>query len=298
MQRLIFESSPAYIILCIALGIGYAWILYRRKQSWGQTINRILFFVRALAVALAAFLLIGPILKLTTNQFEKPAVVFVVDNSLSVGEVLGAEKQTALTNSINEQAKALESSGYEVQVRALDGPDLAIPARTSDIHGTIRSITADYEGKNLAGIVLASDGVYNSGPSPLYTTLRIPVYTIGIGDTTQRVDLALKNVAFNKIAYQGNRFPVRAEALVKGLTNQDVRVSISKGGKVLSTENKNSGSKGLIDFDFLIDANEKGIQRLDVVIEPVKQEVNQKNNRTAIYVEVVEGKKKILVIAP
>ncbi|MEI9919102.1 MAG: hypothetical protein WDO14_09920 [Bacteroidota bacterium] len=290
MQRLIFESSPAFIILCIALGVGYGWILYRTKHTWGKTTNRILFFVRALAVALAAFLLIGPILKLTTNQYEKPAIAIVVDSSLSVTGVLGKEKQAALINNIKEQAKALEDT-YQVDLRSFE-------TATSDIHGALRSITSDYEGKNLAGIILASDGVYNSGPSPLYTTMRVPIYTIGIGDTTQRVDLALKNVAFNKIAYQGNRFPVRAEVLVKGLTNQDVRVSISSGGKVIHTENKNSGNKGLLDFDFLVDAKEKGIQRLDVSVEPVKQEVNQKNNRTAIYVEVVEGKKKILVISP
>lgn len=291
MQRLIFEYSPAFIILCVAIGIGYAWLLYQRKNTWGLTTNRILFFVRALAVAIAAFLLIGPILKLTTNLYEKPSLVFLIDNSLSVREVLGADKPEQLQNELKTRTAALEEAGYQVDYRTIGDV-------TSDIHGAIRSVTSDYEGKNLAGIVLASDGVYNSGPSPLYTTLRIPVYTIGIGDTTERVDLALKNVAFNKIAYQGNRFPVRAEVLVKGLTNQDVRATISMGGKVISTQNKNSGSKGLIDFDFLVDANATGIQRLDVAIEPVKQEVNQKNNRTTIYVEVVEGKKKILVISP
>lgn len=298
MQRLIFESSPAFIVLCVGLGVGYAWLLYRTKHTWGQTVNRILFVVRSLAVALAAFLLIGPILKLTTNQTEKPTVVFLVDNSQSVREVLGQEKQAALVTDLNERSKALEDKGYEIQIRGLEGDDVTAQSQTSDIHSALRSITADYEGKNLAGIVLVSDGVYNSGPSPLYTTLRIPVYTIGVGDTTQRVDLALKNVAFNKIAYQGNRFPVRAEVLVKGLANQDVRVSVLMGGKVIAQQNKNSGTRALIDFDFLVDANEKGIQRLDVAIDPVKQESNQKNNRTAIYVEVVEGKKKILVVAP
>lgn len=298
MQRLIFESSPAFIIVCLGLGIGYAWLLYRTKHTWGLGVNRILFVVRALAVALAAFLLIGPILKLTTNQLEKPAVVFLVDNSQSVAEVLGKEKQDAVVADLTTKTQALEDKGYEVQIRGLEGDDLTTSSQTSDIHSALRSITADYEGKNLAGIVLVSDGVYNSGPSPLYTTLRIPVYTIGVGDTTQRVDLALKNIAFNKIAYQGNRFPVRAEVLVKGLTNQDVRVSVAMGGKVITSQNKNSGTRGLLDFDFIIDANEKGIQRLDVAIEPIKQETNQKNNRTAIYVEVVEGKKKILVVAP
>lgn len=295
MQRLVFESSPAFIILCVGLGIGYAWLLYSGQHPWGKTTNRILFFVRALVVGLVAFLLIGPILKLTTNELEKPSLVFIVDNSASVTEALGKEKQQKILEEVTARSKEIGDGNYNVVVRNLATTD---PANASDLHGALRSVTTDFEGKNLAGIVLVSDGVYNSGPSPLYTTLRIPVYTVGIGDTTQRIDLSVKNVAFNKIAYQGNRFPVRAEILVRGTTNQDLKVTVSMGGKVVASENRNSGSKSLLDFNFLVDAKEKGIQRLDVAVEPIRQEVNTRNNRTSIYVEVVEGKKRILVVAP
>lgn len=295
MQRLVFESSPAFILLCVGLGIGYAWFLYSGQHPWGKTTNRILFFVRALVVGLVAFLLIGPILKLTTNELEKPSLVFIVDNSASVTEALGKEKQQKILEEVTARSKEIGEGNYNVVVRNLATTD---PANASDLHGALRSVTTDFEGKNLAGIVLVSDGVYNSGPSPLYTTLRIPVYTVGIGDTTQRIDLSVKNVAFNKIAYQGNRFPVRAEILVRGTTNQDLKVTVSMGGKVVASENRNSGSKSLLDFNFLIDAKEKGIQRLDVAVEPIRQEVNTRNNRTSIYVEVVEGKKRILVVAP
>src|SRR4051812_12009469 len=105
MQRLVFEYSPAFIILCVALGVGYAWLLYTTKHTWTRSTNRILFFVRTLAVALAAFLLIGPILKLTTNQYEKPELVFLIDNSQSVAEVLGSEKQTELKNDLTARSK-------------------------------------------------------------------------------------------------------------------------------------------------------------------------------------------------
>src|SRR4051812_30160219 len=114
MQRLIFEYSPGFIILCEAIGVGYGGLLYKNKHSWGTTTNRILFFVRTLAVALAAFLLIGPILKLTTNQYEKPSVVFLVDNSQSVREVLGAEKQAQFQNQLTTQSRSLEDAGYQV----------------------------------------------------------------------------------------------------------------------------------------------------------------------------------------
>jgi hypothetical protein len=60
----------------------------------------------------------------------------------------------------------------------------------------------------MGGVVLMSDGIYNAGISPLYSTFNFPVYTLGIGDTLQHVDVAIKNVSYNKIAYEGNKFPV------------------------------------------------------------------------------------------
>src|SRR5678809_744950 len=102
MQRLIFEHSPIFILLCIAAGIGYAWILYRSKYSWGKGVNTILFVVRALSVSLLAFLLVGPILKLTSNIFEQPTVVFLVDNSLSIRETMDSTTREHLVSNIRE----------------------------------------------------------------------------------------------------------------------------------------------------------------------------------------------------
>jgi hypothetical protein len=301
MQRLLFEYSPAFILACLALAVGYAWLLYRAKATWGPRANQFLFALRALLVFLLAFLLIGPVLKLTHNFTEKPALVFLVDNSLSVKETTDSSRRQKMEREISRIKKSLEGEGYAVALSDLSGKEGNISNfsfLTSDLAGALRTITGNYEGKNLSGIVLFSDGIYNSGASPLYSPLRIPVYTVGLGDTAQRVDLVLKNLAFNKIAYQGNKFPLRAEVLVQGLSHQDVMVSVSQGGKRLTQQMKNTGTKLLLDFDFQLDAKEKGLQRIDVIVEPLPQESNKKNNRASAFVEVVEGKKRILLIAP
>lgn len=299
MQRLVFEYSPAFIILCIALGLGYAWILYRMKSPWNQTTNRILFATRTLTVALIAFLLIGPILKLTLNEVEKPAVVFLVDNSVSMREVLDSVTREKGIDLLRAQAEKLDDADYDVAFRGLnESADIRFTQSMSDLHGALRKVIADYEGKNLAGIVLLSDGIYNSGPSPLYLSTRIPVFAVGAGDTTQRLDLSVRNIAFNKIAYQGNKFPLRAEVLVKGTSQQEIHISVSHGGKVIASQSRNSQNKTLVEFDFQIDATEKGMQRIDISVNPLSNEVNRRNNQATVFVEVVEGKKKILLVAP
>jgi hypothetical protein len=77
-----------------------------------------------------------------------------------------------------------------------------------------------------------------------------------------------------------------------------VVVSVLKGGKVLATLQKNSESKSLIDFDFQLDATEKGIQRYDISVKPNRLETNHRNNFSSIFIDVVEGRKKIVLIAP
>ena len=301
MQRLLFESSPAFIIVCVAAGLGYGYLLYKAKHPWNKLTNQSLFVLRAALVTFLAILLLGPILKLTNTIFEKPAFVLLVDNSLSVKEIVDSAQRQDIRQELNSVATRLSDEGFEVTQRNLanDEPEIiSYTHRNSDLAGAIKEVVADYEGKNLAGMALISDGIYNSGSSPLYNLLRIPMYTVGVGDTSDRMDLVLKNLAYNKIAYQGNRFPLRIEALIKGLQNQEVTVSVFQSGKLISRQQKNSGNKQLVDFDFQLEAKEKGIQRYDVVLELLSQEINKRNNRASAYIDVVEGKKKILVVAP
>jgi hypothetical protein len=298
MQHLIFESSPAFIFLCILLGAAYAYFLYQGKHTWSKRANQLMFAGRAILVTLIAFLLIGPVLKLTSNIFEKPTLVFLVDNSTSLR---GHVDSLKLKNDLGETAKSLHEQGYDVIFKDLSGKEIEsvkFDSKSSDLNGAMRNVVSDYEGKNLAGIVLMSDGIYNSGASPLYTPWRVPVTTIGLGDTTEHADLILKNVSYNKIAYQGNQFPIRAEVAIQNMPNEEMAVSIFKNGSLLSQQKKNTDKKSLLQFDFLADAKDKGIQRWDVLVEPAPHESNLKNNRASIFVDVVEGRKKILVIAP
>src|SRR5690606_31950343 len=85
-QRIIFESSPAYILVCLAVGVGYALLLYRTTHPWPVLINRVLFGMRAVLAFLLAFLLLGPIIRQITNFTEKPLFVILRDNSGSVIE--------------------------------------------------------------------------------------------------------------------------------------------------------------------------------------------------------------------
>jgi hypothetical protein len=301
MQSLQFESSPFYILIGIVIGALYALVVYNAKYHWSKNSNRLLFGLRTILVASLFFLLVGPIVKLARNIFEKPTVVFLIDNSMSIQEVTDSVGRDELKSSLEKVGKEINELGYEVVYKDLTNSETyntKFTHSTSDLSTGIKNVTNSYEGKNLAGIVLVSDGIYNSGISPLYTPIRVPISTVGLGDTTDRRDLVLKNVSFNKITYQGNRFPVHLDVMAQGFPQQRVNVSAFKNGKLLSKSEQNTETKLFLNFDFSIVASEKGTQRIDLLIEPIDGEASIKNNRASIFVEVVEGRKKILLIAP
>jgi hypothetical protein len=299
-QTIIFESSPLYVALCLFLGVGFAFLLYRTTHPWTKTWNRILFATRAVLAFFLMFLLLGPIVKQVNNLFEKPYFVIVYDNSISVKEASDSTQIELLESKINETATLLRDKGYEVRTNDLQGNDIESPefnSPMSDLSGALKKITSRYESNQMGGVILVSDGIYNEGISPLYSTYNFPLYTIGIGDTMQRTDVMIKDIAYNKIVYQGNKFPLRVEVMAKNLPDQNITVTLSQRGKSLAQLTKPSSGDELLVYDFQPMAEEQGIQKLDIQVEVKNGEYNTRNNRSSVFIEVVEGKKKILVIA-
>lgn len=299
-QSVIFESSPAYLLLCLVLGIGFAFLLYTISHPWNKTWNRILFVGRATLSFLLMFLLLGPIVKQINNIFEKPLFVLMYDNSASIKETSDSTEMAALETQMKQTAILLKSKGFEVKVSDLSGTEVdepAFTATTSDLGGALKRISNRYESSQIGGVVLASDGIYNEGVSPLYISHNYPIYTVGLGDTLQRMDVFVKDISYNKIVYQGNKFPLQVGVMVKNLEDQAIDVSVMQRGKLIEQQTKTFSGEQLLVFEFHPLAEEQGMQKLDVKVETKMGEFNTRNNQASVFVEVVEGKKKILLVA-
>lgn len=296
-QKILFESSGFIVFIGLIAAFAYAWGLYQLRHSWSKQINYLLAAFRFAVVLLIMILLAGPILKLIQNAYEKPIIVFAIDNSQSISEVVDAISLNRYTSNLSRLADKLSDNGYTSFFKYFDEDENQFRHPSSNLQGLLKSIQNEYEGRNLKGTVLVSDGIYNQGISPLYTSYTFPIYTLGIGDTTQKADVAIRNILYNKISYQGNRFPVKVEVLVSGYVNRPIQVGIYQSGKLISSQQQNSGNKTLLEFDFSLDADIEGLRQYSVRVAEMPDEANTRNNARNIFIEVVEGKKKVLVIA-
>jgi len=300
MKQILFDSSPYYLMLCLLGGLGYAALLYFRvNPSWTRVLNRLLFALRTLLAAFLLFLLLGPIVKQVETITEKPVFVILHDNSRSVAEGMDSLTLRTLLNRISSLTSILRQRDAEPVLLDLQGNNFErkdFDAPVTNIHEALQKISNRFEGRRIEGVLLVSDGIYNSGLSPLYGDYNFTVHTLGLGDTSLRADLAVKDMLYNKIAYEGNQFLLRVEISSAGYRNHPVVVSLLHKGSVVERQTRTVADDGLISIDFKPVAAEEGLQRWDVVVEEQPGERNTKNNRAPVFIEVVKGKKKILIV--
>ncbi len=303
---LYFEKSPGFLILCLLVGAAYAALMYYPKKGpWSIRVHYLLTAMRFVVVSLLSALLIGPFLKQNTYNTEEPTVVFAIDNSQSLAAINDSTTLTSLKERVGSLAAVLVEQGFTTEFRTLDQArpvlleDISFTTEKTDLVQGIQYVQNDYEGRNLAKVILISDGIYNAGTSPAFKNYHFDIHTVGIGDTLPKSDISIKNLVYNKISYQGNRFPLIAEVINKGYEGQQVRVTVSQGGKTLSSQRITfEEDNGITPVEFYIAAEQKGVQRYEVNVELLSDEFLADNNSKQAYVDVIEGKEKLLLIAP
>src|SRR5205085_1513467 len=68
---------------------------------------------------------------------------------------------------------------------------LGFNEKQTDISSLFDEVQNRFSNRNIGAIILASDGLFNRGANPLYSSsgLKVPVYTIALGDTSTQRDL-------------------------------------------------------------------------------------------------------------
>ncbi|MBK7851206.1 MAG: hypothetical protein IPJ66_08710 [Bacteroidetes bacterium] len=306
--QLITEQPLWWLIFCIALGIGYAVLLYRNEKSLEALnvwLRRMLFVFRAVVVTILAFLLLTPLIKINSRETEKPILVFAQDNSRSI--LLNKDsvyyRQTYPGN-VQKFIDAVKDK-YDVKTiswgdRIQENIDYTYNEQQTDFSGLLDEVNVRYGNRNVGALVIASDGLYNRGSNPVYsgTSLKVPVYTIALGDTSIQKDLLIKNVSFNKIVYLGNSFPVQIMVAAKQCSGAQTTLTVKHDSVVLFSRTISvSGNNFNQEVPVILDAKKKGILHYKLSLSSVNGEITLDNNSRDIYIEVLENKQKIYLVS-
>ncbi|HQI71081.1 MAG TPA: hypothetical protein PLT47_10050 [Bacteroidales bacterium] len=301
------EYSLWLTIPCLLLGLAYAMLLYfhGQKYDFKKSALRILFILRTLAVFLIAFLLLSPLVMTRTRTSEKPLVIIAQDNSQSL--VFCKDSANIRTHYSEELRQLITSLSEDYDVKTFtfgekvtEGTGFTYDEKQTDFSLLFDEIQARYANRNVGAVILASDGLYNKGSNPLYLsgTMKYPFYTIAMGDTTIQKDLIISRVNYNRISYLGNIFPLEIVLKADKCSGQKATLTVTKDRETLFAKTIDINAPRYLEtVQFQLEAKNKGMQHYRVSISALQGEISVINNSQDVFVEVLDGREKILLLA-
>ena len=147
---------------------------------------------------------------------------------------------------------------------------------------------------------MALDGIFTKGNSPLYNknTLRVPFYTIALGDTTIRKDAFIKSVYYPELVYLGDQFNINIQIEANRLKGQNLVLEVidPKGNIIQSKIISISDEHFLFQTDVVGNADKFGILLYKIRLKKIDGETILENNLDVVYIEVIDGRQKIILL--
>ncbi|WP_420317692.1 hypothetical protein [Ekhidna sp.] len=288
------EYSSWWIILIILAAAIGSYVLYTKKKvPWTNLQNWILASVRFLGILSIAILLLSPSFRQVENTILAPVVAIALDNSESM--VTRGADETSINGLINQLQEEIDEIGLESTIVNFND-STGYNSSTSNLANLLDRTLEKTDDQHLIGIVLASDGIYNRGSSPLFKNYITPIYTLGLGDTIPPKDISISRVLFNKISYKDNVTPIRLELRQDGYEDKIVSIELTEKGKLLDKKNITLRNK-LTNVEFTLKSEDEGLRHIVASATAFEDESTLENNKSNIFMEVVDGSQKVLIVA-
>lgn len=300
-------AFPAfYLFLAFILIAAYSYYVYRYTiPQINKSKKLFLTSLRSLALLVLCLVLFEPILNLSHKLVLEPKNLVFIDNSRSLTIEDGTNRVSSVEKIIKDFSGRASSDnlvfytfGNNVTEISADGLNKAdFSEGTTNFQEIFRYVKNS--NFNIASISLITDGVITSGSNPYYEAvkLNIPVFTIGIGDTTQRKDIELKKVLHNDFIYAETPTNIIATISNKGFAGESVTATLYEDNKFFSQQTIILSSSGIQNISFDYKPQSSGEKKLSIEISPMKDEFTKANNKQIFYVRVLSNKIKVLLLA-
>jgi uncharacterized membrane protein len=306
---------PVWLLGVAILAVAALLALYIKSRTNGSSrvhgIRTV--FVWLLQTALASVLLLmlwHPALSVATLRPQQNIVAVVVDDSGSMGidDAGSGSRRGAAINTLNSGLMNQLQQRFQVRLyRLSDQLERVAKLDTLNSSGTathigesLKQVLADASSLPIGAVVLLSDGADNSGGIDLETISeirrqRIPIHTIGYGREKMSKDVEISDVQVPQRALPDSRLSALVSFHENGYAGQTAKITLKDGAKLLASKQVTFKADGAEQSEqVLFNAGSAGVKTIDVAIDLLPNEENQKNNHVTRLVNVDQRKPRIL----
>ena len=307
----LFSEYSLWWILPILLLSLFTAIFFYRKIEWLSSaptwVKKTVISLRFSSLFLILVLLLGILLETISYQTERPILLTLIDSSTSMKNYKDSATITKGIENLTSAIASKFSDKYAISTHTIGEKfgkqkGALFKENQSNLQLGFEAIASQYYNRNIGAVLFISDGNYNQGVNPIYAAKNIPlapIFTIGVGDTLPKKDQAIQNVSSNDFAFLHAKFPVEIDLEAVKFQNQSSTVRLLHQGKMIASKQINYSAKTTDHkhLTFEVDANKIGFQHYTIQISALDKEYTYKNNEYSFYIEIVDNRNKVLLIA-
>lgn len=302
--RIALSGSTWLYIILAAILIAFSVFVYRYTLPRISNSSKILLtIIRSFIFALVLFLIFEPILSLTKRTNDENNTLLLIDNSKSISakdslkrsqSILKLIKDLNSEESINVK---LFSFGNKIDSVSVGQPVLNLDGQSTNFSSLISLLNKHQSYASSA--VLVSDGIITEGADPSYQLekMQIPIFTVGVGDSSTKKDVELFNVSHNQYIYAGAATKILATIRQNGFDGRGVKLSLYEEDLQIESKEILLSNSGNNITDFLYTPKTGGEKKLRIAISPLSGEFNPLNNQKTFFLTVLDTKIKIGLVA-
>ena len=304
-MSLTFLSTPVTLIVSIAIVLLTAWLAWAGWQKSGYS-PRVGFLelLRLAIVTMVAITFNQPEWLMSFQPTDLPTILVLADASGSMETQDVVEDGNAVSRS-DSIAPILQDSVWANMRKTMNvvveqfNSELDVPTAGTDLGGALSAAIKNHE--NLRGVVLLSDGDWNTGDAPASVASRLrlnksPVWSVVAGSESKLPDLVLER--FDAPTFGVVTKPMRLPFAVSSSLPREVRtqvtLEVSTGEKV--TREVTIPPMGTVEDSLLWKPMRTGDAKLLVHVPTQNDELVEENNSRIVPIAIREEAINVLLI--
>jgi hypothetical protein len=307
-----FGVTPVFLTLAALIAAAASYLTYRGTTPPLSSGRRaVLATLRFVSLSIILFLLFEPILARLTTRTDEPILAVLIDTSESMQMedpgtgATPAQQAVVLADELRGTAGTeLRYFGFDSQAAEFD-PDaggldsLEFSGQRTDVSSALEYVRSELSEANLGGILILSDGRYTAGRNPRHAAddSDVPIFTIVLGDSSEKRDIRISRVTTNEITYAGVPLPVDVGIASAGFAGSRLAVTLSVGDSTVGSatlEAPPDGTERTTNLTYT--PASPGLQQITVTVTGLEGEATYRNNVIRAGVRVLDRRRRVLLV--
>ncbi|MBX3007461.1 MAG: hypothetical protein KF816_05455 [Melioribacteraceae bacterium] len=296
------SGSLLLVILSIIVLLLYSYFIYKFTiPALSNVLRYTLIAIRFICLAFILLLLFEPSFGVTTSDTIKKNTFIFTDNSNSIA-LSDSLKNISILNNLSNELKTISKDQYIFgdQVDSLregNESNLLLNDQRTNFSKLFDFLKSNE--KQISSAVIISDGIITDGSDPTIFADRFsfPIYTVGIGDSIVKHDVAIIGINFNKYIYSNKKSEIRATIKNTFPRQVNVKASLYDGAKEISSKNIVLSAETVSNIEFDYTSINVGERKLELRLSSFTKEYSYLNNQETFFIDVLESKLKVGIVA-